>query len=180
MIDNTKFIELNPPYARTNVSGEIIERNKRPKKYSSEPFIPFDLLLQLHAKTAVSNPYIHNIDKDQTYSASIKSNLPSTETFIFKNETYGIQFTVPNGVNVLKVSISSTAWDGTLVYASLYNSSNNKLWCSENSTAYIGVTPGKFYRTSWVVRAESEDYTYYTSISYSQSINSHSVDVTDY
>lgn len=180
MNNNTKFIELNTPHARTNVSREITERSKR-SRFILEPDTPFELLLQLHAKTAVSNPYTHNVDKDQTYSADIKSNLPSTETFIFKNATYGIEFTVPNGVSVLKISIDANSWGGDVIYATIYNSSNNKKWGDNFSTAFVGVTSDKFYRLYWTVQAgSSEDYYYQISISYSQSINSHSVDVTDY
>lgn len=135
----------------------------------------------------VSNPYSFNISKNTGFSASVTSELPKKETFIYNQ--YGsvqIEFKVPAGVKVLKVLYSCYDAYGS-TQGELRNYVTNVLWhLSETSSSsadifYVGVTPGKKYSLySIVSSASDEGYDEYCSISYSASINQQAPTVTDY
>lgn len=135
----------------------------------------------------VSNPYSFNISKNTGFSASVTAALPDKETFIY-NE-YGpvnLNFTVPTGVNVLKVLYSCYDAYGS-TQGELRNSITNVMWhlsepsISSSDTFYVGVTPGKKYSLcSFVSSSSEEGYDEYCSISYSASINQQTPTVTDY
>ena len=101
----------------------------------------------------VSNPYSFNIGENTAFSASVTVALPDKETsllFSTGNETKTI--TIPTGVNVIKIILTSYA-DGDQCNLTVTNASNRKYWASlvsreygDTSTTYIGVTPNKAYR----------------------------------
>lgn len=69
-----------------------------------------DLNLQLHASTNVTNPYTFSIQGNRSFSASIESAIPDTDTILgsdhFTDSTnyfISVSVTIPNGVNVILV-----------------------------------------------------------------------------
>lgn len=148
-------------------------------------------------KTTVSNPYTFNIDSDVSFSTTINAVLPDKETILYEaDESLNVKFinlTIPRGVNVVKVYcfaeiIESDPGIASSAYVLSYiNDSYNKTWASvdvemndtQYITKYVGVTPGKTYKLRvgcFVGNIGSA----YLSISYSNEINAHTVDVEDY
>lgn len=148
-------------------------------------------------KTTVSNPYTFNIDSDVSFSTTINAVLPDKETILYEaDEMLNVKFinlTIPRGVNVVKVYcfaeiIESDPGIASSAYVLSYiNDSYNKTWASvdvemndtQYITKYVGVTPGKTYKLRvgcFVGNIGSA----YLSISYSNEINAHTVDVEDY
>ena len=68
-----------------------------------------DLNLQLHASTTVTNPYTFNIQGNCSFSASVESAIPDTNTILGSNHSnnthyfISVSVTIPNGVNVILV-----------------------------------------------------------------------------
>lgn len=145
-------------------------------------------------KTTVSNPYNFNISSNVSFSTTINAVLPDEETILYdaSGGTYDFKnLTIPSGVRVVKVYCYAEIIeqnDGLVAaYVGSYvNDKLNKVWGTaklegigiDESTKYVGVTPGKTYRLSVVCHSESGGA--YLSISYSNEINAHAVDVEDY
>lgn len=148
-------------------------------------------------KTIVYNPYNFNINSNVSFSTTINAVLPDKETILYKaDERLNIKFiklTIPRGVNVVKVYcfaeiIESDPGITSGAYVLSYiNDSYNKTWAdvdaemndTQDITKYVGVTPGKTYKLRvgcFVGNIGSA----YLSISYSNEINAHAVDVEDY
>ncbi len=127
------------------------------------------------------------------------SGLPSEETFLWNEENVGIPsdptFTVPQGVNVLKVSVQVQENTGEQdYYVGLYiihqddSFSNPIYWAgcqafngeTASDTAYIGVTPNKDYTLIAYSYTNQDGICNYLRISYSASINRQTPTVTDY
>lgn len=146
-------------------------------------------------KTTVSNPYTFNIDSNASFSTTINAVLPDKETILYEASDYTSEFialSIPSGVKVVKVYCNAELIevDDNLVAEahvhSYVNDKVNKVWAvagingigMDEITRYVGVTPGKTYRLS--VYCSSELGSAYLSISYSNEINAHAVDVEDY
>ena len=146
-------------------------------------------------KTIVSNPYTFNIDSNILFSTTINAVLPDKEIILYKASDYTSKFidlSIPSGVKVVKVYCFAEIIekDDNLVadarVRSYVNDKVNKVWAAaglngisiDEVTRYVGVTPGKTYRLS--VYCSSELGSAYLSISYSNKINAHAVDVGDY
>lgn len=148
-------------------------------------------------KTTVSNPYTFNIYSNVSFSTTINAVLPDKETILYDaDESLNVKFinlTIPRGVNVVKVYcfaevIESDPGITSSAYVLSYiNDSYNKTWANvdvemndtQNIMKYVGVTPGKTYKLRvgcFVGNIGSA----YLSISYSNEINAHAVDVEDY
>lgn len=148
------------------------------------------------ANITVSNPYNFNINNNTRFDATINAVLPDKETILYKATDYINEFinlTIPSGVNVLKVYCYASIvespdgeWASTSVQ-SYINDSYNKTWATaavemngiDESTKYIGVTPGKTYKLQVHCSVDNIGNVY-LSISYSSKINTHAVDVEDY
>ena len=148
-------------------------------------------------KTTVSNPYNFNINRNASFSTTINAVLPDKETVLYEaDESLNVKFinlTIPSGVNVVKVyCFAEIVESDSGIYSSAYvlsyiNDSYNKTWASvevemsdaQDITKYVGVTPGKTYelRVGCFVGNIGSAY---LSISYSNEINAHAVDVEDY
>lgn len=148
-------------------------------------------------KTIVSNPYTFNIYSNVSFSTTINAVLPDKETILYEaDESLNVKFinlTIPRGVNVVKVYcfaeiIESDPGITSSAYVLSYiNDNYNKTWAevdvetndAQNITKYVGVTPGKTYKLRvgcFIGNVGSA----YLSISYSNEINAHTVDVEDY
>lgn len=150
-------------------------------------------------KTTVSNPYTFNINSNASFSTTINAILPDKETILceaddsISSPERFINLTIPSGVNVVKVYcfadiVESDPGVVSSAYVLSYiNDSYNKTWAdvdvemndTQDITKYVGVTPGKTYKLRvgcFVGNIGSA----YLSISYSNEINAHAVDVEDY
>lgn len=150
-------------------------------------------------KTTVSNPYNFNVNRNTSFSTTINAVLPDKETVLYETDdsiTSGARFinlTIPSGVNVVKVYCfadiieSDSGVFSSATVASYINDKFNKSWAvaevesngQDDITKYVGVTPGKTYRLEvWCFVGNTGSA--YLSISYSSTINAHTVDVEDY
>lgn len=146
-------------------------------------------------KTTVSNPYNFNINRNTSFSTTINAVLPDKENVLYEASDFTNKFidlVIPNGVKVVKVDCfadiieQGAGYYATAGVTSYLNGKYNKTWCiaevemsgTLEETKYVGVTPGKTYRLS--VLCTTELGSAYLSISYSSTINAHTVDVEDY
>lgn len=150
-------------------------------------------------KTTVSNPYTFNINSNASFSTTINAVLPDKETILYEADDsipFADQFinlTIPRGVNVVKIYCfaeiieSGPGIASSASVTSYINDKFNKSWAvaevegdgQDNVTKYIGVTPGKTYRLEILCFVGNIGGAY-LSISYSNEINAHAVDVEDY
>ena len=149
--------------------------------------------LQLHASSTVSNPYNFSIKSNTGFSGVVQSALPTTETLIFKkaDDIYYSIFTdtIPNGVDIIKVSVSAVGGDWYGANITVKNNRTNKFWAEAYAEAnnfderivYIAVTSGKTYTINIDEYTEGDSPGYcYCAIYYSAEINTHTPDVEDY
>ena len=146
-------------------------------------------------KTTVSNPYNFNVNRNTSFSTTINAVLPDKETVLYEAYDYTSKFidlVIPSGVKVVKVWCfaevieSDDSFYANAGVTSYLNDKYNKTWGivdvqangSDSITKYVGVTPGKTCRLSVLYRADQGSA--YLSISYSNKINAHAVDVEDY
>lgn len=126
------------------------------------------------------------------------SGLPTEETFLWSEESTPIPgyptFTVPDGVTVLKLSMSVTENTGEHDYFAALNvmnsdaDTNYTMWGSctawngetVDDTVYVGVTPNKEYALWAFISTNQDGACNYLRISYSVSINQQTPSVTDY
>lgn len=135
---------------------------------------PPRLLLQLHALT--DNPMNITVTGNITVGATLKAQLPSSETFLYAGNANSTTITIPAGVNVVKAYAGRGQGNP---YMQLYHD-NNVLW-SDGVITYVGVTPNKSYTLLYVGPLEDPAVSYiYWYVSYSSSINQQTPSVTDY
>ena len=132
------------------------------------------LLLQLHALT--DNPMNITVTGNITVGATLKAQLPSSETFLYAGNANSTTITIPAGVNVVKAYAGRGQGNP---YMQLYHD-NNVLW-SDGVITYVGVTLNKSYTLLYVGPLEDPSVSYiYWYVSYSSSINQQTPSVTDY
>lgn len=137
------------------------------------------------SSTTVSNPYSFNMSKDTGFSASVTAELPETETsLLFSTGNDAKTITIPVGVNVIEVRLTSYADGDNRCQLVVENTSNRKTWASifsrfygEISSTYVGVTPNKAYHLSIDQWGDADGD---CEILYSVSINHQTPTVTDY
>lgn len=134
------------------------------------------------------NPMSLIITGNVNIGATIKSALPTTETYLVKRTSTGnFTFTVPEGCNVVKVVMylngsSGESIEGTLALRNTAKPNNPYIaFISKEgvttTTFYLGVTSGQTYTYSLEGFFIISCYCY---ISYSQSINNVTPNTTDY
>lgn len=131
-----------------------------------------------------------------TINLKVDTGLPNVETTLYKAGDYihkFIDLVIPSGVNVVKVYCiaelveqdSNNSAEASV--RSYINDKFNKAWAiagvygnngRDEITKYVGVTPGKTYKL--LVHCGTDLGGADLSISYSQEINAHAVDVEDY
>lgn len=144
-------------------------------------------------KTTVSNPYNFNVNRNTSFSTTINAVLPDKETVLYEAIDYIddlIDLVIPSGIKVVKVYCHANIIESddsvtAVAGVSSYLNGKWKDWGgleissgADSITKYVGVTPGKTYRLSVLCRADQGSA--YLSISYSNKINAHAVDVEDY
>ena len=85
-----------------------------------------------------------------------------------------ISFTVPSSIKVIQITCSRPK------YNFVFNDANNRRWMEADAPnpRYIGVTPGKTYGRLQLINNTYNNVTFV--FSWSEAINNHSVDVSDY
>lgn len=131
-----------------------------------------------------------------TINLKVDTELPNTETILYEAGDYihkFIDLVIPSGVNVVKVYCiaelveqdSNNSAEASV--KSYINDKFNKAWAiagvygnngRDEITKYVGVTPGKTYKL--LVHCGTDLGGADLSISYSQEINAHAVDIEDY
>lgn len=111
-----------------------------------------------------------------TVSATLEAQLPSSETFLYAGDADSATITIPAGVNVVKAYAGSGNGNP---FMQLYH--NNMVLWSDGVITYVGVTPNKSYKLSYVGPIEDPDVAHiYWYVSYSSTINQQTPSVTDY
>lgn len=160
-----------------------------------------DLNLQLHASTNVTNPYTFSIQGNRSFSASIESAIPDTDTILgsdhFTDSTnyfISVSVTIPNGVNVILVRgtgdvfihHSGDQYDADLVIGRVNDSGRVVKTYSTGrgvSYSYVRVTPGKVYSIGLYGDDPEGNSTpmfnLYLEVYYSKTINNTTPTITD-
>lgn len=142
-----------------------------------------------------SNPMNVIVTGNVSIGAELEVIVPTEETFLINKNIEAcdisyeeVSITIPDGVTVLCISSyvqSGEGYDGYVV-VEIKNLSNQKEWCYRSEgfnfydQCYVGVTPNKTYKLSLYAGAEYNLDGGYLKISYSQSINQKTPNVTDY
>ena len=134
------------------------------------------------------NPMSLVVTGNVTVWATLEASVPTTETYLLDTYEWYRQhiITVPAGVNVLKVYADVYHESDGYVELDVYSVTGSKYWLSifgyENTAGvkYVGVTPNKSYALSIVAGSESGTESCTVQVSYSQSINQQTPNVTDY
>lgn len=160
-----------------------------------------DLNLQLHASTTVTNPYTFNIQGNCSFSTSVESAIPDTNTILGSNYASNpnyftsVSVTIPNGVNVILVrgtgeiyiEHSGDQYGAYLIIGHIDDSNKIIKVYSINegvSYSYVKVTPGKVYNIG-IYGSDSvngdDDYVskLYLEVCYSKTINNITPTITD-
>lgn len=134
------------------------------------------------------NPMSLVVTGNVTVGATLKANVPTTETILLStidvNRT--VTITVPAGVKVLKVEGAVDHEHEGEVALHVYSVNGKKYWLSvwnyayAYDTWYVGVTPNKSYTLKLSTGSETGTESGTVTISYSQSINNQTPKVTDY
>lgn len=134
------------------------------------------------------NPMSLVVTGNVTVGATLKANVPTTETILLStvdvNRT--VTITVPAGVKVLKVEGEVYHEHEGEVALDVYSVNGKKYWLSlwDHEGAYdiwyVGVTPNKSYTLKLLTGSETGAESGSVTISYSQSINNQTPKVTDY
>ncbi len=160
-----------------------------------------DLNLQLHASTTVTNPYTFNIRGNCSFSTSIESAIPDTNTLLGSNHSVtndtnyfiSVSVTIPNGVNVILVQGTGDVflhhidqYDAELVIGRVNDSGRvAKTYSTGNgvSYSYVKVTPGKVYNIGLYGSDPNDNdmpkFNLYLEVYYSKTINNTTPTVTD-
>ena len=141
------------------------------------------------------NPMSLVVTGNVTIGAELEVIVPTEETFLINKNLEGhdilyeeVSITIPDGVTVLCISSHAESGEGYDDYVTIEikNLSNQKEWRYRSEAFslydqwYVGVTPNKTYKLSVYVGAEYNLDVGYLKISYSQSINQKTPNVTDY
>lgn len=160
-----------------------------------------DLNLQLHASTTVTNPYTFNIRGNCSFSTSIKSAIPDTNTILGSDRStngtnyfISVSVTIPNGVNVILVRGTGDVfvhhtgdqYSADLVIGRVNDSGKVVKTYSTGSGvsySYVRVTPGKVYNIG-LYGDDPEDnniyiFNLYLEVYYSKTINNTTPTITD-
>lgn len=142
-----------------------------------------------------SNPMNVIVTGNVSIGAELEVIVPTEETFLINKNFEApdilyeeVSITIPDGVTVLCISSHAESSEGydDLVTVEIKNLSNQKEWryraeyFSFYDQWYVGVTPNKTYKLWLYVDAEFNLDEGYLKISYSQSINQKTPNVTDY
>lgn len=141
----------------------------------------------------VSNPYTFKITANKTVKATISMVIPITETelgdgiwyetdvgeYVDYNEDNEVlySFTVPSGVNVIKMETDYTTTSGDGYFTAYYKKGNGN-WAEMPSgftysgTKYVGVTAGTTYSIGYTIQSRDDRIQVLCKCYYSQSINS--------
>ena len=142
-----------------------------------------------------SNPMNVIVTGNVSIGAELEVIVPTEETFLFNKKIEAndilyeeVSITIPDGVTVLCIyshAESSAGYDDYVV-VEIQNLSNQKEWRLRSAAFafydqwYVGVTPNKTYKLSLYVGSEFNLDEGELKISYSQSINQKTPNVTDY
>lgn len=134
------------------------------------------------------NPMSLVVTGNVTVGATLEASVPTTETMLFSTMDFDITvtITVPAGVKVLKVEGYVDHENEGEVDLNVYSVNSKKYWLSlldyQNAHGiwYVGVTPNKSYTLELSTGSESGMEVGEANISYSQSINNQTPEVTDY
>ena len=134
------------------------------------------------------NPMSLVVTGNVTVGATLEASVPTTETRLLSTMDVNttVTITVPAGVKVLKVSGDVYHEHEGEVALDVYSVTGSKYWLSifgyENTAGakYVGVTPNKSYTLSIAASSESGTESGTVQVSYSQSINQQTPNVTDY
>lgn len=134
------------------------------------------------------NPMSLVVTGNVTIGANLAATVPTKETYLLDTYEWYKQhiITVPAGVNVLKVYADVYHEGDGYVELDVYSVTGSKYWLSifgyEDTAGakYVGVTPNKSYTLSIAASSESGTESGTVQVSYSQSINQQTPNVTDY
>lgn len=134
------------------------------------------------------NPMSLVVTGNVTVGATLEANVPTTETKLLGTvAAYGtVTITVPAGVKVLKVEGDVSHEHEGGVALDVYSVNGKKYWLSlwdyesAHDIWYVGVTPNKSYTLKLSTDSETGTESGSVTISYSQSINNQTPNVTDY
>lgn len=134
------------------------------------------------------NPMSLVVTGNITVGAILESSVPTTETSLLDTMDVNttVTITVPAGVRVLKVAGAVDHEDEGDVSLDVYSVNGKKYWLSlwnhgyAYDTWYVGVTPNKSYTLMLSTDSETGTESGSVTISYSQSINNQTPNVTDY
>lgn len=134
------------------------------------------------------NPMSLVVTGNVTVGATLEASVPTTETRLLStmdvNRT--VTITVPAGVKVLKVAGDVYHEHEGEVALDVYSVNGKKYWLSlwdyedAYDIWYVGVTPNKSYTLKLSTDSETGTESGSVTISYSQSINNQTPEVTDY
>lgn len=142
-----------------------------------------------------SNPMNVIVTGNVSIGAELEVIVPTKETFLINKNIEAndslyeeVSITIPDGVTVLYISshVESSEGYDDYVTVEILNLSNQKEWYYRSDSFsfydqwYVGVTPNKTYKLSLYAGAEYNLGGGYLNISYSQSINQKTPNVTDY
>lgn len=134
------------------------------------------------------NPMSLVVTGNVTVGATLEANVPTTETRLLSTMDVDrtVTITVPAGVKVLKVDGDVDHEHEGEVALDVYSVNGKKYWLSlwghgyANDISYVGVTPNKSYTLKLSTDSETGAESGSVTISYSQSINNQTPEVTDY
>lgn len=134
------------------------------------------------------NPMSLVVTGNVTVGATLEASVPTTETRLLSTMDVNttVTITVPAGVKVLKVSGGVYHEHEGVVSLDVYSVNSKKYWLSvydyedARDIWYVGVTPNKSYTLKLSTDSETGTESGDVTISYSQSINQKTPNVTDY
>ena len=134
------------------------------------------------------NPMSLVVTGNVTVGATLEASVPTTKTILLSTMDVitPITITVPAGVKVLEVEGNVYHEHEGEVDLNVYSVNGKKYWLSllnyESAYGiwYVGVTPNKSYTLELSTASETGAESGSVTISYSQSINNQTPEVTDY
>lgn len=134
------------------------------------------------------NPMSLVVTGNVTVGATLEASVPTTKTILLSTMDVitPITITVPAGVKVLEVEGHVFHDYKGEVNLNVYSVNSKKYWLylwdyeSAYGICYVGVTPNKSYTLTVLIDSESDTELGDVTISYSQSINNQTPEVTDY
>lgn len=134
------------------------------------------------------NPMSLVVTGNVTVGATLEASVPTTETTLLSTTDVDttVTITVPAGVKVLRVAGDVDHEHEGEVSLYVYSVNGKKYWLSlwdygyANGIWYVGVTPNKSYTLKLSTDSETGMESGSVTISYSQSINNQTPEVTDY